>query len=758
MGRVLSFALSLPLLGVVVFAQPNPVSVTFNNPSGLACQSGQATLYAAATTIMFTCQSGVFVQVTGGGGSSLAPFTTDGTNVTLPAGTLTVGNTMLDPVAGIMGNTAATQALYQRIVWQAWLGPTPLRPGPIPTNQLVARYDLTSLVGGTTSVANLVSGGVALTLVGTPTLATGGISFAGGTQYAVTASTISTLPLTSPWSVIAVINQSSNTNGSGILSLAATANDTNYNSYYAVSQDAPNNRSTGKFTSRMGSTLNNSGPTYTPIGGTYFPVMMSFDGTNVYITRLDTGAVVSVVNAGPTGNPRIGLGADARQNIYSITDSLSASYLLAYARVPTQGELVDIYGWLSSYMSTKGITMAPFKRPPLLTATLPDNGLARTPPMGWSSWYDTGAAITDTHIRAVASALVSSGLAAAGYKIVEIDDGWTAKSRDSSGSLIADSTKFPSGMAATVSYIHSLGLSAGLYTADSALTCAGYIGSYRNEIKDALTFAAWGVDALRSDACGNAYTDDLDYWAGSAATDQYEAPYALMGAAIRMTGRSMQFHILSGPMGITSGAWASLAGGNTWRIGTDIGNTWAGVDTAFDQQASGVTAAYVSIGHWNDPDNMFAGAGITDTEFQSQISLWSLLAAPLVLGNNILTMSAPEIAIAANAEVIAVDQDALGLQGMRASHTAAGGSFLDVFARRITGTNTCAIGLFNRDAAPHDITVTFAGIATAIPACGSGPYTTTRDLWAHTSLGTLTTSYTATAVPAHGVVMVKVAP
>jgi alpha-galactosidase len=321
-------------------------------------------------------------------------------------------------------------------------------------------------------------------------------------------------------------------------------------------------------------------------------------------------------------------------------------------------------------------------------------------------------------------------------------------------------------MAATATYIHGLGLRAGIYTASSYQTCAGYLGSYQTELIDAMTFASWGYDFLKLDECGTVtpYADDSAYWSGISSALQQQSIYQVFSAALRLTGRSIVYS-LGGPVT----AWASLggsaAGGNMWRIASDSASGWAAVDAVFDHTDLSAFAG-PTLG-WNDPDNIYIQAGITSTEFKAQMSLFALLAAPLILGNDLTTMTSAAVGIAGNTDVIAVDQDALGLQGKRISHTACGGSYCDVFARQLAGTHTCAIAAFNRASTAQDITITFATVAAAITACGSGPYTTTANLWGTTrttpgawaaSLGTLTTSYTATAVPSHGVVMIKVAP
>jgi alpha-galactosidase len=365
--------------------------------------------------------------------------------------------------------------------------------------------------------------------------------------------------------------------------------------------------------------------------------------------------------------------------------------------------------------------------------------------MGWNSWNKFGGGVTDTLVRGIADAIVSSGMQAVGYQYINIDDMWQASNRDSSGNIVPDSTKFPNGMKALADYVHGKGLKLGLYSDRGTKTCAGKPGSYSYETKDAQTYAAWGVDYLKYDNCSPA--------AGS----NIQTDYTNMANALKATGHPIVFSVC---------AWWFYTWGTTigqlWRTGTDITDTWDKDSHSFiallnnnggwSGRYSGASygspglAQYAGPGHWNDPDMLEVGnGGMTDTEYQSHFSLWAIMAAPLIAGNDIRNMNAATKNILTNADVIAVDQDPLGIQGKPISTS----TTLEVWSKKLTGTQTYAVVLFNRTAASADITVTWSSLG--ITAASA----TIRDLWSHTDLGSIATQYKAT-VPSHGVVMLKV--
>jgi alpha-galactosidase len=380
-------------------------------------------------------------------------------------------------------------------------------------------------------------------------------------------------------------------------------------------------------------------------------------------------------------------------------------------------------------------------------------GFAPTPPMGWLAWPVFSNGLTDAETRAIADAMVSNGFVSAGYTYLVLDsDGWNLTTRDATGNLQPNATKFPSGMAALITYIHGDSLKAGMYFGSGTTTCGGYAGSKGYEGKDAALIASWGADLLKWDiTCGMTGQNDQ------------MASIQRIATALNASGRNIV--LTTGDATQTSATYFYARGAQSARIGPDIssnaGNlSWTGVSLGFTND-SGISSIG-GPGHWLDFDALPVGEGtVTDTEGQTAMALWSIQAAPLWFGADIRPASSPDAATLAtltNTDIISVDQDALGFVGVQVSSVACGSATCQVWAKQLTGTNTCAIALFNLDSSAHNITATFSTVAATVPACGSGPYTTTRDLWAHSSLGTLTTSYTASSVPAHGNAIIKVAP
>ena len=282
---------------------------------------------------------------------------------------------------------------------------------------------------------------------------------------------------------------------------------------------------------------------------------------------------------------------------------------------------------------------------------LPDNGLARTPPMGWNSWNHFAEAVDDKVARETADAMVKSGMAAAGYTYVNIDDTWEA-GRDANGN-ITPNRKFPD-MKALANYVHSRGLKLGIYSSPGPLTCGGYEGSYGHEEQDAKTFAGWGVDYLKYDWCSASRIY------GSA---DLRPVYQKMGKALEHCGRPIIFSLCEYGSGDVW-TWGPRVGGNLWRTTGDIQDNWSSMSKiGFDQ---GRLASFAGPGHWNDPDMLEIGnGGMSATEYRTHFSLWCMLAAPLMAGNDLRTMSAETREILTNQEAIAVDQDVLGRQAVR---------------------------------------------------------------------------------------------
>ena len=357
---------------------------------------------------------------------------------------------------------------------------------------------------------------------------------------------------------------------------------------------------------------------------------------------------------------------------------------------------------------------------------LAENGLARTPPMGWNSWNHFAESVDDRIVRETADALVRSGMAHAGYVFVNIDDGWEG-GRDAWGNIVPN-RKFPD-MKALADYVHAKGLKLGLYTSPGPVTCGGYEGSYGHEEQDAKTFTNWGVDFLKYDSCSarNLYP-----------CSQMRAVFQKMGEALGRCGRPMVFSLC--PCGPEVWAWGPAVAGNLWRTAGDIQDNWKRMsEIGFDQ---GRLAPYAGPGHWNDPDMLEVGnGGMSATEYKTHMSLWCMLAAPLIAGNDIRTMSAETRDILTNREVIAVDQDVLGRQGTRLFAR----NGVEVWGKPLNGGGL-ALALFDRGEA--QATASFSWADAGLP----GKPSSVRDLWRHSNV-TPADEGLNVAVPAHGVVM-----
>ena len=357
--------------------------------------------------------------------------------------------------------------------------------------------------------------------------------------------------------------------------------------------------------------------------------------------------------------------------------------------------------------------------------------VAATPPMGWNSWNTFGCSPSESLIKGVADTFVSSGMAAVGYQYVNIDDCWM-NGRDSSGNLQWDTSKFPDGISALATYVHGKGLKLGIYESPNATTCAGKTGGAGHESQDAKTFASWGVDYLKYDDCGGSLTS-----------------FTTMHTALVATNRPIFYSINpvygAGSCVPPTCSVDELKVCNMWRIGFDINASWGSFTGLIDIDKP--LAQYAAPGHWNDPDMLEVGRGMSADEDRSHFGMWAMLAAPLIAGNDIRSMSTTTKAILTNADVVAVDQDPLGKQ---ATLVATPGSNLQVWSKQLSGTNARAVALFNRSGAVASISVTWSQIG--LPA-GSA---TVRDLFAQKDLGASSDSYTATSVPTHGVVMLKI--
>ena len=277
------------------------------------------------------------------------------------------------------------------------------------------------------------------------------------------------------------------------------------------------------------------------------------------------------------------------------------------------------------------------------------NGLALTPPLGWSSWNAFGCGIDEAVIQGTADAMRDRGLLAAGYTYLNVDDCWAAVDRDTQGRLQANATSFPSGMSALGSYLHVRGLRFGIYSSAGTRTCAGRAASLGYEAADALTWASWGVDLLKYDNCESTGLPP-------------QQRYPVMRDALAACGRPIVYALCE--WGVDNPATWAGAVGNTWRTSTDIWDAW--VSVLLNLEVTEPHWAAAGPGGWNDPDSLEVGiGGLTAAEERTHFSLWALIKAPLLLGFDVRSASEATIELVTNSEVIAINQDALGVAGRR---------------------------------------------------------------------------------------------
>jgi alpha-galactosidase len=318
-------------------------------------------------------------------------------------------------------------------------------------------------------------------------------------------------------------------------------------------------------------------------------------------------------------------------------------------------------------------------------------GLALTPPMGWNSWNRFACNVNEELIRQTADAMVESGMKEAGYQYVVIDDCWHGQ-RDSLGFIHPDPQRFPSGMKALADYIHAKGLKFGLYSDAGWKTCGGRPGSRGHEYQDAMMYAKWGVDYLKYDWCN---TEGLNA----------EGAYMTMRNALYAAGRPTVFSLCE---------WGN---NQPWEWGQKIGHLWrttGDITACFDCEVNHGTWSswgvlqiidmrqgiriYAGPDHWNDPDMMEVGNGMTVNEDRAHFSMWCMLAAPLIAGNDLRNMSQKTRDILTNKEAIAVNQDSLGIQGFSLLKL----DSVEVWAKPLKGDDL-AVCFLNRGVAPQEI-------------------------------------------------------
>lgn len=377
----------------------------------------------------------------------------------------------------------------------------------------------------------------------------------------------------------------------------------------------------------------------------------------------------------------------------------------------------------------------------ILTIVGGEHKLALTPPMGWNSWNVWGTSIDDAKVRLAADWMVESGLASYGYQYINIDDAWEG-GRDAEGRIQAND-KFPD-MKALADYIHGKGLKLGIYSSPGPKTCGGYEGSYGHELLDAQTYAEWGIDLLKYDWC--AYEEI----ARDHSREELRAPYEVMRSALDRCGRDIVYSICQYGIGQVS-EWGADVGGDYWRTTGDIVDTWGSMSRIGFGQAG--LEEFAGPGHWNDPDMLVVGqvgwgphlrpSRLNRNEQVTHVTLWSLLAAPLLIGCDLSQLDDFTLALLTNPEVLEVSQDRLGRQAARVAQEGR----REVWARPLAD-GTLAVGLFNRGREEATVTVRWSDLGI------SGPQPV-RDLWRHRDEGVFDQAYSA-AVPRHGAVMLKV--
>jgi alpha-galactosidase len=354
---------------------------------------------------------------------------------------------------------------------------------------------------------------------------------------------------------------------------------------------------------------------------------------------------------------------------------------------------------------------------------LPADGLVQTPPMGWSSWNTFADKIDDATIRGIADAMVASGLRDAGYRYINIDDGWQGE-RDADG-VLQPNAHFPD-MRALADYVHARGLKLGIYSSPGPKTCAGYAGSYGHVEQDARTWAGWGIDYVKYDLCSGEGI--------FRAPDQVRRAYLAMGQALRATGRPIVYSLCQYGRDQV-GRWGREVGGHLWRTTGDIEDRYEVMaKIGFEKNGD---AADAGPGGFNDPDMLEVGnGGMSEDEYRTHMALWAMSAAPLLLGNDLRRMTPATRALLRNSALIAIDQDPLGRQG----HALRRDGEVEVWQRPLAG-GADALAVFNRGDAQRDV---------ALAATDAGTHAGWRDAWTGARLPRVPATV---RVPAHGVVL-----
>lgn len=372
------------------------------------------------------------------------------------------------------------------------------------------------------------------------------------------------------------------------------------------------------------------------------------------------------------------------------------------------------------------------------------NLLALTPPMGWNSWNCWGLSVSDEKLKSSAQAMIDKGLVDHGWTYMNIDDGWEAEKRNTKGEIIANN-KFPD-MKALGDWLHSKGLKFGIYSSPGPKTCGGYLGSYKHEKQDAVTYANWGIDYLKYDWCS--YGDLKE--GKDTALAAYQKPYKVMQAALRSQKRDIVYSLCQYGMK-NVWKWGHEVDGNCWRTTGDITDTWNSLKSIGFNQT--VQYAYAKPGRWNDPDMLIVGqvgwgenlhpTKLNPDEQYTHISMWCLLSAPLLIGCDISKLDDFTLNLLTNDEVLAIDQDPLGKQAQQVIKK----ENYQVWVKELEDGSK-AIGIFNLADNYQTVSINWDEL-------GLPEKCKVRDLWRQKDLGNFNESFTGKVVP-HGVILIKV--
>lgn len=450
--------------------------------------------------------------------------------------------------------------------------------------------------------------------------------------------------------------------------------------------------------------------------------------------------------------PRVVGASPRRPFLFAIPATGQAPLTYAAAPLPGGLRLDPQTGIVSGQMATPGsfdvqvrVSNALGTAARTLTLVCGDGKVAQTPPMGWSSWNIFANSVTDANIRDAADALVKTGLAAHGYQYVNLDDSWEGPRDKKTGDILPN--RRIGDVKALADYVHGRGLKLGLYSAPTTQTCSGFLGSLGHEAQDAKTYAQWGVDFLKYDWCPNDANRDAD-------PKDMQAAYGVMGTALQGTDRDIVYAVSTYGKG-SPWDWAAKVGGNVWSSNTSFLDNWEWLrKIGFNQRWN---ASHDSPGHWNDPGLLMVGkigfgdphrSHLTPSEQMTQISMWSLLGAPLMISCDLSQLDPntffPSVtAILTNDEVIDIDQDPLAKSG----YDVRWNDRQQVWGRDLVD-GTVAVGVFNLTDSAQKVPVRWAELKRVAPQ-------PVRDLWRHQDLGTLADGFIAD-VPPHGVVLLRV--